>query len=276
LVIVVGLCVGSFLNVVIYRLPAMLHRNWQRDCRELLDGPAEDEAPVPNLVQPGSSCPHCGARIRAHENIPLLSWILLRARCAHCGEPIAVRYPLVELLGAAAMLAAFWQFGLTAQGLAASLFGWAMIVLLFIDLEHKLLPDAVTLPLMWAGLLVNATPHGFAPVGAAVIGAAAGYLVLWTVYQAFRLLTGKEGMGYGDFKLLAAIGAWLGWQYLPLVVLLSSAVGAVVGIVALRLAGKGRDHPLPFGPFLAVAGWIALFAGDRIIATYLQFVGMSG
>ncbi len=264
---VLGLVVGSFLNVVILRLPRMLEAEWQRDCRALLAG---DEAPAEqppsfSLAYPPSHCPACKAPIRPWHNIPVLGYLLLRGRCADCGVRISLRYPLVEAATGAATVAVALAFPPGPGVLGALGFTWALIALTGIDIDHQLLPDNITLPLLWAGLLFNLAT-GTVPLADAVVGAAAGYLLLWSVYWLFKLLTGKEGMGYGDFKLLAAIGAWLGWQVLPLVILLSSLVGAVVGIAGMLLLGRGRDVPIPFGPYLAAAGWIALLQGDAIIA----------
>jgi leader peptidase (prepilin peptidase)/N-methyltransferase len=267
---VIGLCVGSFLNVVIHRLPKMLDRGWRAQCAELA-GEIVPELPRYNLVVPRSQCPACGHRISALENIPVLSFLFLRGRCSACQQPISARYPLVELLTGALTVAAVLRFGgLTPATGAACLLLWSLIALTFIDFDTQLLPDNVTLPLVWAGLLANVA--GFVPgVGLrdAVIGAVAGYVALWSVYWLFKLIRGKEGMGYGDFKLLAALGAWLGWQMLPLIVLLSSVVGAVIGIGLVVF--KGRDHqiPLAFGPYLAIAGAIALFFGKSLMALYL-------
>ncbi|KGE05317.1 prepilin peptidase [Pseudohaliea rubra] len=263
---VLGLVVGSFLNVVILRLPRMLEAQWQRDCRELL---AEGELPEENvpafsLAYPPSHCPACSAPIRPWHNIPVLSYLALRGRCADCRAPIALRYPLVEAATAAISVAVALHVAPGLAAAAALVFSWALIALTGIDIDHQLLPDDITLPLLWAGLLFNLAT-GTVPLADAVAGAAAGYLLLWGVYWLFKLLTGKEGMGYGDFKLLAALGAWLGWQLLPLVILLSSLVGAVIGIAGMVLLGRGRDVPIPFGPYLAAAGWIALLWGDPII-----------
>ncbi len=265
--IAVGLCVGSFLNVVIHRTPKMLERQWQLQCAEL-SGAAAATTPPYNLVVPGSQCPACARPIRAIENIPIVSWLALRGKCSGCGVAIPSRYPFVELLGALAAVAAMARFGLSAQGLAAAVFLWTLLALTFIDFDTQLLPDNLTLPLLWAGLIVNLWGL-FTPLGHAVVGAVAGYLSLWTVYWLFKLLRNKEGMGYGDFKLLAALGAWLGWEALPLIVLLSSVVGAVIGIGLIVF--KGRDHniPLAFGPYLAVAGVVALFWGKMLVALYL-------
>lgn len=271
LALLLGLVVGSFLNVVIHRLPLMMERDWQRQCRELTaDGAPlpEQEASTFNLVVPRSRCPACGHRITAIENIPLLSYLFLRGRCAECGTAIALRYPLVELASGVLAVVLVWQLGIGWPAAAAMVFAWALLALAFIDLDTMLLPDQITLPMLWLGLLVN-LQGTFAPLADAVIGAVAGYGLLWLVYHAFRLATGKEGMGYGDFKLLAMIGAWLGWQALPLVILLSSAVGAVVGIALILVGRQRRSQPLPFGPFIAAAGFIALVWGPAIIDAYL-------
>jgi leader peptidase (prepilin peptidase)/N-methyltransferase len=267
---VIGLCVGSFLNVVIHRLPKMLDRGWRAQCAELAGEPTP-ELPRYNLVVPRSQCPACGHRISALENVPVLSFLFLRGRCSACQVPISVRYPLVELLTGALTIVAVLRFGgLTPAAGAACLLLWSLIALTFIDFDTQLLPDNITLPLLWAGLLANVA--GLVPgvtLRDAVIGAVAGYVALWSVYWLFKLIRGKEGMGYGDFKLLAALGAWLGWQMLPLIVLLSSVVGAVIGIGLVVF--KGRDHqiPLAFGPYLAIAGAIALFFGKSLMALYL-------
>ena len=269
LAVVVGLCVGSFLNVVIHRLPKMLDRGWREQCAEIT-GEAVADAPAYNLIVPRSQCPSCGHRIGALENIPVLSYLVLRGRCRACHAPISSRYPIVELLAAALAVAAILRFGATPATVAACVFLWMLLALTLIDFDTQLLPDNLTLPLLWAGLLASLL--GAAPIASlhdAVIGAIAGYLALWVVYWLFKLIRGKEGMGYGDFKLLAALGAWLGWQMLPLIVLLSSVVGAAIGISLVVF--KGRDHqvPLAFGPYLAIAGGIALFFGKSLIAIYL-------
>lgn len=265
---VLGLLVGSFLNVVIHRLPKMMERGWAEHCAELA-GREPEPAPAYNLVVPRSACPSCGHVIRAIENVPVASWLALRGRCSACGVRISPRYPLVELAGGAAAFAAIWAFGPTAKGLAACLFLWALIALAFIDADTQLLPDDITLPLLWAGLAANLFGL-FVPLASAVIGAIAGYLVLWTVYWLFKLIRGKEGMGHGDFKLLAALGAWLGWPMLPQIVLVSSVLGAIGGILAIALQGRDRATPLPFGPWLAGAGAVALFFGPAINALYLR------
>jgi leader peptidase (prepilin peptidase)/N-methyltransferase len=261
----IGLCVGSFLNVVIYRLPVMLERRWAAEIAE------ECHEPPPalerfNLVVPRSRCPHCGHRITAQENIPVLSWVALRGRCSNCKAPISGRYPLVEIATALLSLLVFLMLGPTLQMLAALGFCWALIALTMIDFDTQLLPDDITLPLMWAGLLLNVQGL-FVPLPAAVIGAAAGYLSLWSVYWLFRLATGKEGMGYGDFKLMAALGAWLGWVMLPLILLLSSVAGCIVGIGYLVV--RRQSAPFAFGPYIAIAGIIALLWGNSLLRWYL-------
>jgi len=265
--LLVGLCVGSFLNVVIHRLPKMLDRGWKEQCAEL-SGQAAPEAPPYNLVVPRSACPACGHPIGALENIPVVSWLALRGKCKACRAAIPGRYPVVEILGGIFAAWSIYRFGLTPKGVGAALLLWSLLALTMIDIDTQLLPDDITLPLVWAGLLFNVWGV-FTPLASAVIGAIAGYLSLWSVYWLFKLIRGKEGMGYGDFKLLAALGAWLGWQMLPLIVLLSSLVGAVVGIGLVAL--KGRDHnvPLAFGPYLAAAGALALFWGAPLMQIYL-------
>lgn len=267
LVFLLGLAVGSFLNVVIHRLPRMLEADWQAQCAELRGEEPKARAAY-NLWMPRSACPACGHRIRALENIPLLSWLALRGRCSACGAPISARYPLVELLAAVLSAAAAWKFGITPQLAGALLFIWALIALAFIDLDTTLLPDDLTLPLLWLGLLFNLFGV-FTSLNSAVIGAMAGYLALWSVYWLFKLATGKEGMGYGDFKLLSAIGAWLGWELLPLTILLSSLVGALVGIALIVFVRHDRRVPIPFGPYLAGGGLIALFFGVPLMQAYL-------
>lgn len=265
--VLLGLAVGSFLNVVIHRLPRMMERGWMAECAEL-----RGEAPPPaeklTLAAPRSRCPHCGHGITALENVPILSYLFLGGRCRACRARIGLRYPLVEAFSGLLSGYAAWRFGASWAGAGALLFIWGMIALAFIDFDTQLLPDNLTLPLLWAGLLLN-LGGTFAELTSAVIGAVAGYLSLWTVYWAFKLATGKEGMGYGDFKLLAAIGAWLGWQMLPLTILASSMVGAVVGIALIVFARHGRNIPIPFGPYLAAAGIIALFWGKPLTQHYL-------
>jgi leader peptidase (prepilin peptidase)/N-methyltransferase len=267
---ILGLVVGSFLNVVIHRLPRMMEREWRAHCAELAGGAAEPPERY-NLLVPRSACPHCGHAIGALENIPVISYLVLRGRCKGCGAPISLRYPVVEL--ASGLLSGFaaWHFGFGAAAGAALLFVWALLALTFIDFDTQLLPDDITLPLLWCGLLFNLSAT-LTDLRSAVVGAVAGYLALWAVYWLFKLVTGKEGMGYGDFKLLAAIGAWLGWQMLPLVILLSSLVGAVVGIVLIVAARHGRNIPIPFGPYLAGGALIALFWGQPLTQSYLRMI----
>jgi leader peptidase (prepilin peptidase) / N-methyltransferase len=265
-----GLLVGSFLNVVIHRLPKMMEHDWHAQCAEL-NGQAPEPAPRYNLVVPRSACPHCGHAISAIENIPLLSYLFLHGKCKGCGTFISPRYPAVEAISGILTAFAAWHFGFGIPGLAAIVFVWALIALTFIDFDTQLLPDDITLPLLWLGLLLNLN-GAFTSLPNAVIGTVVGYLVLWIVYWAFKLVTGKEGMGYGDFKLLAAIGAWLGWTMLPLVIMLSSVVGAVVGIVLIVFAKHGRNIPIPFGPYLAGGGLIALFWGQPLTQSYLQLL----
>jgi len=267
--LILGLLVGSFLNVLIHRLPIMMQRDWRAQAREFLELPAEPVSTF-NLVLPHSHCPHCNHQIRAWENIPLVSWLALRGKCSSCRAPISARYPLVELL--CGLLSAYvaWHFGFSWQAGAMLLLTWGLLAMSMIDVDHQLLPDSIVLPLLWLGLIVNSFGL-FASLPDALWGAVAGYLSLWSVYWLFKLVTGKEGMGYGDFKLLAMLGAWGGWQVLPLTILLSSVVGAVLGTIMLRLQKAESGTAIPFGPYLAIAGWIALLWGDRITATYLQF-----
>jgi leader peptidase (prepilin peptidase)/N-methyltransferase len=278
-----GLLVGSFLNVVIHRLPLMMEAQWKAEAEaaDLFPASSPDAHPQDahsraadhpaaapfNLVVPRSRCPHCGHQITALENIPVLSWLWLRGRCSACKAPISVRYPLIELLAGLLACASIWQFGLTLPGAGAVELCLALITLTFIDIDTQLLPDDITLPLLWAGLLLNLI-GGFIPLRDAVIGAMAGYLLLWSIYWLFKLLTGKEGMGYGDFKLLAALGAWFGWQAIPATILLASVVGAVVGIGLMVFARHGRDVPIPFGPYLAGAGVLTLFFSRPLMALY--------
>jgi leader peptidase (prepilin peptidase)/N-methyltransferase len=269
LVFLLGLAVGSFLNVVIHRLPRMLEADWHAQCTELRGEQAADTKPAYNLWMPRSACPSCGHQITPLENIPLLSWLWLRGRCSACGAHISARYPLVELLTATLSAAAAWQFGFGPAAVGAILFIWALIALAFIDLDTTLLPDDITLPLLWGGLLFNLFGV-FASLQSAVIGAMAGYLSLWSVYWLFKLATGKEGMGFGDFKLLAAIGAWLGWELLPVTILLSSAVGAAVGVAMVIFVKHDRRVPIPFGPYLAGGGVVALFFGAPLMQAYLS------
>jgi Type II secretory pathway, prepilin signal peptidase PulO and related peptidases len=279
-VIILGLLVGSFLNVVIYRLPVMMQNDWQRECEDYLAqqensvaAPATPEKKF-NLAFPNSRCPKCNSAIKPWHNIPILSYVLLKGACANCKAPISIRYPIIE--GVTALLSAlvFWHFGPTPQALLGLVLVWSLISLTMIDVDHYLLPDAITLPLMWLGILASLF-NTYTDLQSAVIGAMAGYLSLWSVYWAFKLLTGKEGMGFGDFKLLAALGAWMGWQYLPMIILLSSLVGAVLGIGAVLLLGRDKAKPLPFGPYLAVAGFIAFIWGEPLLNQYLQMLNFS-
>jgi leader peptidase (prepilin peptidase)/N-methyltransferase len=266
-VAVVGLCIGSFLNVVIHRLPLMMQAQWKADCAELNGTPAPESEPY-NLFKPDSRCPKCGTAIRALQNIPVASWIALRGRCAACANPISARYPAVEILTAALSVLVAWRFGYSAALLAGLVYVWAMVALTFIDLDTQLLPDDITLPLLWAGLLVNAFGV-VTDLRSAVIGAAAGYLLLWSVYWAFRLIAKKEGMGYGDFKLLAAIGAWTGWQVLPFVLVISAGLGAVIGSLVLWLTRRGTDTRIPFGPYLALGGMVGLLWGREAVTLWI-------
>jgi leader peptidase (prepilin peptidase)/N-methyltransferase len=251
----------------------MLERRWRAQCQEL-DGQAVPGTERYDLVAPRSRCPRCGHRISALENIPLVSFAWLRGKCAACAQPISWRYPSVELLSGLLSAAVAWGFGFSLAALGGLLLTWALIALSFIDYDHQLLPDDITLPLLWLGLALNLFGT-YAPLSSAVVGALAGYLSLWLIYQVFKLLTGREGMGYGDFKLFAAFGAWLGWQQLPLIILLSSFLGAVVGLGFIVLRGRDRSLPIPFGPFLCLAGWVALLWGDEITRAYLQFARFS-
>jgi len=273
---ILGLLVGSFLNVVILRVPQMLERQWRSHCAELQAGDnaeAEPETEPFNLITPPSHCPKCNHRIGALENIPILSYLMLKGKCRGCGTTISPRYPLIEATSAALSMAVAWHFGFTWEGGAALLLTWALIALSVIDFDHQLLPDNITLPFLWLGLSINLFGL-FCDLQSAVIGALAGYLSLWSIYQLFKWITGKEGMGYGDFKLLAMLGAWLGWQYLLPIILLSSVVGAVTGLALIALRGRDKNIPIPFGPYLAVAGWIVLLWGEQITGAYLTWMGI--
>jgi leader peptidase (prepilin peptidase) / N-methyltransferase len=285
-VFVLGSMIGSFLNVIIYRLPIILEREWQSQAAELL--PAAGQPPIAitpamperfTLSTPRSACPSCKTPIKPWHNVPIVSWLLLRGRCAACQTRISIRYPLVELTTGLLSAWVAWHFGFGTPAACALLVTWALIALTGIDIDHQLLPDNVTLPLMWSGLMaavvIGPIANSPLPVSArdAIIGAAAGYVSLWLVYHAFRLITGKEGMGYGDFKLFAALGAWLGWKLLPLVILLSAGSGATLGILMIVLRGRDRAAPMPFGPYLAAAGWLALMYGDLLVSSYLRVAG---
>ncbi|WP_324288882.1 A24 family peptidase [Pseudomonas sp. SL4(2022)] len=270
--LLLGLLIGSFLNVVVYRLPVMMTRDWREQAREILELPAEPQTTTFNLILPNSSCPHCSHEIKPWENIPLFSYLFLRGKCSSCKAPISMRYPAVELT--CGLLSAYvaWHFGFTWQAGGMLLLTWGLLAMSLIDVDHQLLPDSLVLPLLWLGLIVNSSGL-FTSLEDALWGAIAGYLSLWSVYWLFKLVTGKEGMGYGDFKLLAMLGAWGGWQVLPLIILLSSLVGAVLGIIMLRMRNAETSTPIPFGPYLAIAGWIALLWGEQITSSYLQVAG---
>lgn len=268
-----GLLVGSFLNVVIYRLPVMMQNQWQADCAELR-GETSEQHPAFTLSTPRSRCPSCKTQVSAADNLPIISYLLLGGRCRHCQSRISLRYPLVELAAAGLAVACVAKFGgIDPKAWLYMLFCWALLAGAMIDLDHQLLPDNITLPLLWLGLLVNLNGY-LIPLEVAVIGAIAGYMSLWLVFQAFKLITGKQGMGYGDFKLVAAMGAWLGWAQLPLIILLSSVIGAIIGVFMLRIQKQETDKPIPFGPYLALAGLISLFFGETIIDQYLSMSGL--
>jgi leader peptidase (prepilin peptidase) / N-methyltransferase len=266
----IALCVGSFLNVVIHRLPLMLQRQWQTEAHTILhEGEAAPEQPRFNLMVPRSRCPSCQAPILAWQNVPVISWVMLGGKCRQCGTAISIRYPLVEVLTAVLSVAVVALFGFTWLGLAALTFTWILIALLFIDYDTQLLPDQLTLPLLWLGLLTNVF-GGLTDPSSAIIGATAGYLFLWSTYWGFKLITGKEGMGYGDFKLLAAIGAWLGWQVLPATVLIAAVVGLIYAAATSVTGRRAAAQPIPFGPFLAVAGWVCLIQRDTVLTLFLN------
>lgn len=274
-----GLLIGSFLNVVIYRLPQILFADWRNQCREFIaqekgEEVEADKQEVFNIAVPRSHCPSCKAPVHAWQNIPLLSYALLRGKCASCKIHISLRYPIIELI--TGLLTAFiaYEYGLTTTGLLVAIFTWSLLVLTMIDVDHQLLPDNITIPLVWLGLLANAFGL-FTDLNTALFGAVFGYLSLWSVYWLFKLITGKEGMGFGDFKLLAALGAWMGWEMLPAIIILSSMVGAIIGIGGILIYGKDKNKPIPFGPYLAIAGWIAFFWGEKLNQTYLQTMGMN-
>ena len=271
-----GLLIGSFLNVVIYRLPVMMQRRWETECASLQTTDTEQSEPADtfNLILPASTCPDCGHKIGPLENIPLLSYLFLKGRCRSCGSPISAQYPLVELVTALLSALVAWQLGFSWEMLAALIFTWTLIALTVIDLNTQLLPDDLTLPLLWLGLLLNLGGI-FTDIHSSLMGAAAGYLSLWLVYHGFKLVTGKEGMGYGDFKLLAALGAWAGWQALPLIIILSSLLGTIIGIAMIVTGKQQRGTPIPFGPFLAGAGWTAFFWGESITDFYFQVSGLN-
>jgi leader peptidase (prepilin peptidase)/N-methyltransferase len=270
-VTIFGLLIGSFLNVVIYRLPKMMEQEWRNDCSLLLEiSPPTDANIKFNLVLPGSSCPHCHTKISPLENIPIISFILLRGKCKSCNVKISWRYPLIELSSSLLALFIAIQFGLSIQTALALLFTWSLLVLSVIDIDHKLLPDNITLPFLWIGIISNMFGY-FTDIYSSLFGAIFGYLILWFVYIAFKVITGKEGMGHGDFKLLAMLGAWLGWQYLPLIIILSSLLGSIIGISLIMLKLHNKTQPIPFGPYLALAGWIALIFGDSLNSLYINW-----
>lgn len=274
----ISLCVGSFLNVVIYRLPLMMQREWQSECRllledELTNKPTQTNTNEPfNLVKPNSTCPKCKTAIKPWQNIPIISWIVLKGKCANCSNPISARYPIVEAITALLSLVIAYSFGATEHALLYIFVTWILVALTFIDIDHMLLPDQLTLPLVWLALIAAVMGLTISPSDA-IAGAACGYLSLWSVFWLFKLLTGKEGMGYGDFKLLAVFGALLGWQSLLTIILLSSVVGAIIGIALLSIQGKDKATPIPFGPYLAIAGWITLLWGAQIQAAYFNLIG---
>ncbi|HIL77701.1 MAG TPA: prepilin peptidase [Methylococcales bacterium] len=271
---ILGLMVGSFLNVVIYRLPIMMQRGWKQECQEFLELPISEESIATfNLALPGSHCPACNAEITALQNIPVLSYLLLKGKCANCQTSISIRYPLLEALTGLLSIIVAYQLGGQIETLFALILTWVLIALSGIDFDHQLLPDNITLPVLWLGLLLSLFNIFTDPISS-ITGAIVGYLFLWTIYQLFKLFTGKEGMGYGDFKLLALFGAWLGWQYLPLIILLSSLMGAIVGTAMIIFVQRDKNIPIPFGPYLAIAGWIALLWGEKINTLYLTSVGL--
>jgi len=281
---VIGLLVGSFLNVVIYRLPIMMQRGWRKECLDYLQispetaladdalnaGAAEEPF---NLILPLSRCPSCNTPIKPYQNIPVVSYLFLSGKCAKCGCRISMRYPIIEAFTALASIVVAWHFGYTPQAVFALLLTWSLIALIFIDVDHQLLPDSITLPLLWLGMCLSLF-NIFTDAHASIIGAIAGYTALWAVFHLFKLATGKEGMGYGDFKLLALFGAWLGWQYLPIIILLSSLVGAVIGVGMIIFVKHDHNVPIPFGPYLAAAGWIALLWGNDLNHLYLTTAGL--
>ena len=270
-----GLLIGSFLNVVIHRVPVMMEREWRSQCAEMLDPEAKPEQQQAyNLVVPRSRCPNCDHQITALENVPVLSYLALKGRCSECGWRIPLRYPIIELLTGLLSVLVVWRFGISAAAAGALLLTWALIALSAIDFDTQYLPDSITLPFLWLGLAFNVAGI-YTTTQASVLGAIVGYLALWSVYHLFRLVTGKEGMGYGDFKLLALFGAWLGWSAVPLIVFLSAFVGAIVGIGLITLRGHDRNIPIPFGPYLAVAGWIALMWGEQLLDAYIGVSGLN-
>lgn len=274
-VTILSLLIGSFLNVVIYRLPKMMENDWQQEYQAYFNPDASATKPAKfNLAVPRSGCPACNAPVQARDNVPVLSWLLLKGKCRNCSAPISLRYPVVEALTAVLSAVVAWQLGFGLTAMVLIIVTWVLIALTFIDIDKMLLPDQLTLPLLWLALLFSLSDSAFVNPAQAIVGAAAGYLSLWSVYWLFKLLTGKEGMGYGDFKLLAVFGALLGAQQLPLIILLSSCVGAVVGIILLSVQGKDKATPIPFGPYIAAAGWIAMLWGEQMTNAYLRYLGL--
>ena len=269
-----SIAVGSFLNVVIHRLPKMMEQEWREQCCDFLEVASPQAEAKMTLSRPASTCPKCGHKIRAWENIPVVSYLFLKGKCSSCSTAISPRYPIIEAITALLSVIVAWHFGVTWETAAALPLTWALVALSMIDFDHKLLPDSIVLPFLWLGLLISIFSV-FTDTHSSIVGAVAGYLSLWSVFQLFKLLTGKEGMGHGDFKLLALFGAWLGWQYLPQVVLLSSVVGAIVGVTLIIFLGRDRNIPIPFGPYIAAAGWISLLWGDTINQAYLTWAGLS-
>lgn len=268
LIIIIGLAFGSFLNVVIYRLPIMLEKEWRSQCSDFLDLDKAETSDTFTLAIPASSCPQCGHKIRFWENIPLISYLMLKGRCSSCQCHISLEYPLIEAITATLSVMVAYHFGVSWQTIAALLLTWSLIALTMIDFHKQLLPDNITMPLLWLGILCNMFGL-FTDLQSSIIGAIAGYLSLWSVYHLFRLVTGKEGMGYGDFKLLAVLGAWMGWKILPIIIVLSSFVGAIIGIAMIVVVRHDKNIPIPFGPYLAIAGWITLIWGDAILKIWL-------
>lgn len=279
-IFILGLLVGSFLNVIIYRLPVMIKREWRIDCcnyleenynaKIQLDSSHEPAEPF-NLVKPDSTCPNCSHKIRAWENIPVISYLFLRAKCSNCKTPISIRYPIIELLSAITVSVVAWHFGFSLIGFSAILLTWALITLALIDYDTQYLPDQITLPFLWLGLILNLN-NTFTSIESSIIGAIVGYLSLWSVHHIFKLITKKEGMGYGDFKLLALLGAWMGWEFIPAIIIMSSLVGSIIGISLILFKQHHRDKPIPFGPYLAIAGWITLLWGNEINSTYMNWI----
>ncbi|MGR9012181.1 MAG: prepilin peptidase [Gammaproteobacteria bacterium] len=274
---IIGLLVGSFLNVVIYRLPIMMQQGWRKECTEYLqlnpETPQVEKEETFNLIFPLSRCPKCDAPIKPYQNIPVISYLFLKGKCAKCSCHISVRYPIIEAFTATTSIIVAWHFGYTSQAAFALLLTWSLIALIFIDIDHQLLPDSITLPMLWLGMCLSLF-NVYTDTHASIIGAVVGYIALWTIFHLFKLATGKEGMGYGDFKLLALFGAWLGWQYLPIIILLSSLVGAVIGLGMIIFVKHDHNVPIPFGPYLAAAGWIALLWGNDLNQLYLTTVGL--